>query len=179
MLRRVVPVLAVAATIGVMAGSPAVADCMVDDRRIDEVLAEADIVFVGTVTDVRHDTTADFEVEESWKGDVPARVTVLGGPDEPGVATSVDRSWRPGARYLVVPSAGGGPLRDDQCSPTREWTDDLEEFRPATSVVPEPVASPGGPSQGTVMALAGVVLVLAVAATFIVVRPRDNGASGG
>lgn len=149
---------------------------MVDDRGIDEVLAEADVAFVGTVTDVRHDTTARFDVEEVWKGDVPARVTVLGGPDEPDVVTSVDRSWRPGVRYLVVPHAGGGALRDDQCSPTREWTDDLEEFRPATAGAPEPVTSPGGTSQGTVMVLAGAVLVLAVVATFVVVRPRRNGA---
>lgn len=175
MFRRVVRVVVVAVAIGMIAGAPAAASCMVDERGLDEVLAEAEIVFVGTVTDVRHDTTADFEVEESWKGDVPARVTVLGGPDEPGAATSVDRTWRPGARYLVVPRADAGPLRDDQCSPTREWTDDLEEFRPAAAVVPEPVTEPGGTSQGTVMALAGAVLVLAVVATVVVVRPRRDG----
>lgn len=172
MCGRVAVLFATTVAIAVAAILPAAASCMADDRGLEEVLAEADLVFVGTVADVRHGTTAQFDVEEVWKGDVPARVTVLGGPDEPDMVTSVDRTWRPGTRYLVVPDGAARVLHDSQCSPTREWTDDLAEFRPPTAGAPQPVASPGGPSQGMVMAVAAAVLVLAVAATAVVVRPR-------
>lgn len=176
MFRRVLAVLVVACAAGTAMAMPAAASCALDGRTLDDVLAAADVVFVGTVADVRHDTTAQFDVEEVWKGDVPARVTVQGGPDGPGIATSVDRSWRPGTRYLVVPRVVAGELRDDQCSPTREWTDELEEFRPATAGPPQSVMVPSGPSDGTVVAVAAGVLALAVAGTAVVVRPRRKAA---
>lgn len=152
------------------AGSAA-ASCAADPRSLDEQLAEAPVAFVGTVADVRHETTASFRVDEVWKGDVPAQVTVFGGPDEPGTATSVDRYWQAGATYLVVPQVTDGELHDNSCSPTREWSEDLAAGRPATAHAPQPAPEPEGRSDGVLIGVAGLVLVLGLGVTVVVLRP--------
>lgn len=148
---------------------------MLDERPLEEKVAEATgPVFVGTVVDVRHDTTARFEVEEVWVGDVGSEVIVLGGPDEPGMATSVDRTWQVGTKYLVVTHVDGGQLLDNSCSPTQEWDDALESARPATAHAPTGGSTTDdGLPIGLVVAVAVGILVLAVGATAALVRPRD------
>ena len=163
------------AALVVVPAAGAAASCALDERPLEEQVSEAPIVFVGRVVDVRHHTTARFEVAEVWQGDVSAEVTVLGGPDEAGVATSVDRSWVVGTSYLVVPYVEGGELHDNSCTPTRQWTDDLADVRPAGAHAPTPVdpATPGAPGPW-VLVLVGVLLGGAVVTTAVFARPRRD-----
>lgn len=172
---RPIAVGLVAAALLVVPAAGAAASCALDERPLEEQVAEAPIAFVGRVVDVRHDTTARFEVAEVWQGDVPAQVTVLGGPDEAGVATSVDRSWEVGTSYLVVPYVEGGELHDNSCTPTRPWSDDLADVRPADVRAPTPADPAGSGAPGPwVLALVGVLLVGAVVTTAVFARPRRD-----
>lgn len=110
----------------------ALASCAMDERSLEQQVAESQVVFVGTVVGLEdQQRTALFDVQEVWKGpDIPGQVAVRGGPGEPNMATSVDRSWRPGQRYLVMPYVEGGRLADNSCSPTRPWEDELAQARP-------------------------------------------------
>lgn len=166
----------VALLLVVLFAGGAAASCAPDDRSLDEQLAEVPIVFVGTVLDTRHGTTASFRVEEVWQGDLPEDVTVLGGPDQAGAATSVDRSWVVGQTYLVVPRAQDGALHDDSCTPTRAWTEDLAEARPASAHAPVPTPAADTTSQGLLLGIAGLVLVVAVGTAVVVLRPRRDDA---
>lgn len=160
--------------------STAHADCAVDERTLEERIADAPVVFVGTAAEVTNrDRTATFDVQEIWKrvGDVAeigAEVVVHGGPEEANAGTSVDRSWQQGQRYLVFPRSEGGRFVDDICTSTRSWTDGLADARPsgarevATGDVDRFVT--GLPTPWIV---AGVsVLVLSVVAAYAVSRRR-------
>lgn len=138
--RAVVIRLAVAVGLGavfLLPGLAAHADCAVDERTLEERVADAPVVFVGTTTEVTNrDRTATFDVHEIWKraDDIPeigSQVVVRGGSDEADAGTSVDRTWQPGQRYLVFPRAEDGRFVDDICTSTRPWTDDLADARPA------------------------------------------------
>jgi hypothetical protein len=106
-------------------------------------IAEADIAFVGTVVSLDHDgRTATFRVEDVWKGKVEETVVVHGGPGiaaiesaaarGEGVASSVDRSYSLGTRYLVLPfGRSGDVLGDNICSNTQPYTEGLASLRPA------------------------------------------------
>lgn len=177
-IRHVLATALVVVVGSLLGAGAATASCAVDERSLEEQLAEASVAFVGTVTDVRHDTTAQFEVTEVWLGDVPARVVVKGGPDEPDVATSVDRTWTVGTTYLVVPTISDGELHDDSCSPTREWSEDLAELRPAGAQAPEPAGEAGGIPTGVIVGGAIAALVLAVVVTMVAVRPGRTAAGG-
>ena len=141
-----------AAIVGSLALSqPAAASC-ITLPPLGEALAAAPMAFVGTVVETKHDgRTATFEVEEVWKGSVGARVVVNGGPEIDameaaeanggGVATSVDRAYEQGARYLVVPfGARGKVLTDNACSSTQPYTAKLASHAPPGA---EPPADKG------------------------------------
>lgn len=137
------------------AASHAAASCMLDERPLEVQVEAATAVFKGQVTGLRDDgVTARFRVEEVWKGpDLPAEVVVHGGPEQSGpfgttTVTSVDRSWTAGATYLVFPRIEGSDLRDDSCSPTREWSAELAAARPADAHAPTGTAAgdPGADS---------------------------------
>ena len=109
---------------------------------------EADIVFVGTVIDTTNGGRwATVEVEEIWKGeDIDSVVEIKAGPaDPPGptmAASSVDRSFDEGARYLFFPfRKQNGTFTDSSCSNTTRFTTDLERFRPPDASKLNP---PGG-----------------------------------
>lgn len=138
----------VLATLGLTA-PPVVASCIAP-VPLDQAVDGASSVFVGTVVELRsYDRFAVFDVEDVWKGDLAEKVEVNGGPalaslestDEGvGLATSVDRTYRLGGRYLVV-SYGfdrDDVLADSACSATREYTHDLIDFRPADAHAPTP-----------------------------------------
>lgn len=172
--RRAVVVLGVMSVSALLSVAPAAADCMIDERPVEQQIADAEIVFVGTVADLQFETTAQFQVEEVWKGTVPADAVVLGGPGEPGVVTSVDRFWTVGQRYLVFPQAEGGQLRDNSCTPTREWTEDLAAARPADVTTPQASAPAETDRTPLIVAAVAVLLVGAVGATVWVTRDRDT-----
>lgn len=121
---------------------PALSSCIRDDRPLSLKIAEAEIVFVGTVLAVGDaGRTARFQVEEIWRGtELGEQVVVHGGPDSQSFS-SVDRHWEPGARYLLFPRGDDGRLRDDECSPTIPWEPQLASFRP-------PDASPSETESG-------------------------------
>lgn len=145
-----------------LAGSDrAGASCM-PPADVPTAITQSDIVVVGTVTSARsQDRVATVHVEELWKGDVNASFEVFGGPAADGMATSVDRTYEVGGRYLLFarePAAHGdtptfgGRYEDSGCSTTQAWSDALAQYRPATAtilggnddVVP-PVSKPGAP----------------------------------
>ncbi len=145
---RSVAVLALALSGGaalVLAGSdPAGASCM-PPPDVPTAIAQSDIVVVGTVTSARsQDRVATVHVEERWKGDVDPTFEVFGGPAADGMATSVDRTYEVGGRYLLFarepaahgdPATFGGRYEDSGCSTTQAWTDALAQFRPATATI--------------------------------------------
>lgn len=158
--------------------APVRASC-VPPPPFDEALLFGEVVFVGTVTGVENeDRWATVAVEERWKGadDVPETVQVRGGP-EPGVATSVDRTFIDGTRYLFFTTRGTGYLSDNACSSTQRWTDELARYRPpgaspaAAVEAGEPV---GGLDTVDVAVVAGLVLALMVAivAYLLILRAR-------
>ncbi len=146
----------------------AAASCM-EFPPLEEHLAQAQVVLVGTVQAVTNeDRTARVEVHEIWRGDdVPALVTVHGGPDDLEMTTSGDRYYRPGVRYLFAVQALDGRLEDNACTATQEWTDDLAALRPADAT--SPPATTADERGGTIPATAIVIglAALAVAATSI------------
>ena len=134
---------------------------------IAEHLDRAEVVFVGTVIGLVHDgRTAEVAVEEVWRGqEVPPRVTVYGAavPEDPSMMTSVDRTYQSDARYLFAVTLEDGRLRDDSCTATQEWTDDLAAFRPTSVATPEPAEE--GPLDGPPAPAVGIALaVLAIGA---------------
>jgi hypothetical protein len=110
----------------------------------DEVAVnQSDIVVVGTVLTTRsQNRIATVSTEEVWKGDVAKTLEVFGGPADTNAATSVDRTFVVGRRYLFFvrePAAHGyqatfgGRYEDSICSSTKAWTTDLARLRPASA----------------------------------------------
>lgn len=126
-----------ASTLVVVTATSAQASCMLDERSMEDKIASADVLFVGTVNALAHgNTTAQIEVEEVWAGDgLDDLVTVVGGSGQDGMATSIDRSWEPNGRYLVFAYEDNGHLADNSCTPTQPWSEDLAAFRPADAEV--------------------------------------------
>ena len=143
---RLITVIALAVGLLVPA-SAASASCMLDERPIGAKIDEAEIVFVGQVTGLRNgDRSAQFAVEEMWKGNVPPEVVVHGGPDDPQMATSNDRTWADGQRYLVFPYTEGGRLMDNFCTPTVEWRPAFAKARPEGAVTRGETEEPSEPA---------------------------------
>lgn len=144
MIRVAFLLVAVGLTFG-FAGA-AYASCIYDERSTDQQIADARVVFVGTVIDVANrNRTATFRVEEVWKGgSLPESVKVIGGPEDENAFSSVDRPFELGVRYLVFPGGESPDFTDNNCSPTREWSEDLAKYRPGGAGGP---ASPGPSTQ--------------------------------
>lgn len=159
---RAIRVLAAAAALAfVLPPSTVLADCMMPPP-VEEAAQKAEILFVGTVTETRnHNSWASVVVEEVWRGpDQPAAVTVKGGP-EGNMATSVDRFFEVGVKYLFFPYADEtGGLADNSCTNTVQWSADLAQLRPADARIP-PVETEGEMFDvGSVIAPLGVALLV-------------------
>lgn len=113
-------------------------------------LAEAEIVFVGTVEETSNkDRNVVVIVEEIWKGsEIPETVEIRGGAQGRRTASSVDRHFEAGVRYLFAPDmqAPAGFFMDNACTPTRPFVDRLERFRPPDAIV---VDHPGPATEGS------------------------------
>lgn len=166
--------LAVAAALiwaGILAApGRAVASCAVLPGA-GAVLDLADVVLVGTVTTVVNQARwATVRVEEVWKGpDQPLDVIVQGGPGG-NAATSVDRTYVVGTRYLFALSVSDGNLVDNACTATTPADAiDLAGLRPADARSPIGAAGPEhdpGPDLGGVI---GPVAVAALVAGLLIV----------
>lgn len=124
--------------------APASASCA-PPTDIPTAIDQSDIVVVGHVTATRsQDRIATVQVEERWKGDVDRTFEVFGGPAEDGMATSVDRTYEVGGRYLLFvrePGAHGetatfgGDYEDSGCSTTQAWSEALAQYRPSDATM--------------------------------------------
>lgn len=136
---------------------------------IEEAIRTAQVVITGTVISTENQGRwATVEVHEIWKGpDLPATVVVRGGPG-PGAASTIDRSYTVGARYLFVASLDEeGDLADNVCSATTEMGAGDNELRPADFRTPPPTgaANPGVDLSGIV----GPGIVALLVAGFLIV----------
>ena len=158
-LRVVRVVAAVAALAFVLPPSAVLADCMMPPP-VEEAAQTAEIVFVGTVAETsNHNSWASVVVEEIWRGpDQPEAVIVKGGPAG-NMATSVDRFFEVGVKYLFFPYADeAGGLADNSCTNTVPWAADLAQLRPADARQPLGATEPEGGFD-----VAGVIAPLGVA----------------
>lgn len=183
----------IAVSFVVLSAPRAMASCA---EPLPDALAieQGQTVFVGTVTGLDNDgRLATFAVDDVWKGEVSAIAVVNGGPSlaelkEAGlgadIATSVDRWYELGARYLVVShEIEDGVYRDNACSATQIYEARLDEFRPDWAHAPSPVETDGTATVARV-ALA-VVGALTVGGVLITRRrqkseqlPPDNSQPG-
>jgi hypothetical protein len=161
---RVLRVLAaVAALAFVLPPAAVLADCMMP-APVQEAAQSAEIVFVGTVAETsNHNSWASVQVEEVWRGpDLQADVIVKGGPAG-NMATSVDRSFEVGVKYLFFPyvDAEGRGLADNSCSNTVQWSPDLAQLRPADARQPLGATDAGtGFDVGSLIGPLGVALLV-------------------
>jgi hypothetical protein len=184
--------LAAGAALSALAFAPAGQASCAPPPPLPRALAQANVAFVGTVVAVKHDgRTATFRVEEVWKGTVGETVVVHGGPGiaaieeaarkGEGVATSVDRNYATGTRYLVLPwGRSGHVLLDNACTNTQRYSAELVGFRPPAAHAPPadgmtpdgaaPAADGGASWPAVVLPVA--LLMVAAAASLLVLRSR-------
>ena len=173
------PVCASLLAVAALVAPAHVAASCADFPPLDEHLARAGVVFVGTVMAVADEKrTATVAVEEIWRGpNLPAEVTVHGS-FEPEAFTSVDRTFEAGTRYLFGPAVADGRLQDDSCTATRPWTDELVDLRPTTVATPEPLPTRAQDEGGGTIPVALVVAAMVVLAGSSVMafrsRPREQ-----
>ncbi len=161
-----------AATAMLGAPSLAFADCMAPPP-IEEAVKTADIVLVGTVTEASNGNRwATVTVQEIWRGpDLPATLLIKGGPDA-NAASSVDRSFEAGQRYILfpyfandtepLPGIAAGGLADNSCTSTQPWDDSMAVFRPADARTAEALQGEDEApfDLGPVVTIGGFVMVL-------------------
>ena len=137
---------------------PAVAraDCQ-PASSVQEALANAEVAFVGTVVAaVQGEPGASFLVDEVWVGNLPPTTEVRGIGDAGFLED--DRRWIVGVRYLVIPYVDGAVLRDNICTATLEWTDELAALKPQGAQGPD--EGQGGSDRGISGELLGVAAAL-------------------
>ena len=169
-LKRLALVPALAAFALLAIPSAALADCAMPPD-IKTAALSADIVFVGTVTATENrGSWATVMVEEIWRGpDQPAEVLIKGGPGG-NSATSVDRTFEVGVKYLFFPYADPGTeplpgavsgLSDNSCTSTTQWSEDLAGLRPSDAHAPSaaPAAAAGFDFGGILGPIAVAVVV--------------------
>ncbi|MEO8899636.1 MAG: hypothetical protein ABI352_02190 [Candidatus Dormibacter sp.] len=171
------PLVALAAVLLV----PVIADasCASGGGSEQEAIRSAPTVFVGTVTDLSNgDRVATVRVDDVWRGSaIPWSVEVVGTPDLNAAATSVDRTYSAGTKYLFVPDGGGlAHFTDNSCTPTQPYSANLSGLRPADALgtPPRPTGAPTqtGSTFPLVLVVAGVVVVLVMAVGGVAVGLR-------
>lgn len=135
-----------------VAPQPALASCA-ELPSLEVGFAEADVVFIGVVTDLsNNDRTAVMQVEQVWKGPaLPETVVVNGGPDDANFVTSVDRAYELGT-YIVFPVNSTPPFEDNACTLTQKTTTALDVINPFAS---EPAEQTTNDNTVTTMASVG------------------------
>jgi len=128
---------------------------------LEDRIGDARVVFVGTVVETSNlERNADVRVEKIWLGErLPQRVEVHGGEQSANVGSSADREWVDGRRYLFVLDDTTSPFKDDACSATTEYTDEVASLEPEGTV--GPIASEPGSFSPWIL-LGGGLVVLGV-----------------
>ena len=126
----------------VLGSAGAQASCVVPPP-IREQVASAGLVFVGTVLSTSdRDRVARVRVESIWRGpEVPTYVDVYGSPVAGSGASSIDRTYSAGTRYLFVLYSADPPLQDNNCSGTRVYSTELAALAPAGARSPAPATA--------------------------------------
>lgn len=184
-MRRFLLVAALALTASIGGATTAQASCgVLPGTTLAGQIDAAPTAFVGTVIGTsNNDRVARVRVESVWKGPaIPTFVTVSGTPEESSAATSVDRTFAVGKRYLFVPSTGSSPFQDNSCSATQTYSPQLDGLKPVTAQAPAPGSDGLDPTGSSLPAwawpvLAGLLVALA-AAVWIVSRRRPRGQAG-
>jgi hypothetical protein len=136
-------------------------------QPLDQRLAQADVVFVGTVTHVdQTGRLATVQVEEIWRGPELASVVEVRGAVDGAAFTSVDRRFEQSMRYLFAPMIDGNLLVDDACSPTQPYGVETTAYRPTN--VREPIGGVPAPQSIGPATLVVAAAALAGIAGFIV-----------
>ena len=166
-----VVVLALGALVVESAGAQA--SCAVPSPIRDQV-STAELVFVGKVVFTSdNDRVARVRVESIWRGpELPAYVDVHGSSVSGPSASSIDRKFNAGMRYLFVLYSANQPLQDNSCSGTQIFTTELAALAPAGARSPAPATASdeiqNAFSQYWLLALGFLALV--AAAVFIGLR---------
>jgi hypothetical protein len=120
-------VAALAAGLVLLLAAPARASCAAP-LSVRKAIKQAPSVFVATVVDVTNGKRwATVDVEEVWKGpELASEVDIRAGPKDPpgpvSAASSVDRTFDRGARYLFIPYKGyGSVFYDNACTRTARF----------------------------------------------------------
>jgi hypothetical protein len=117
-------------------------------RPFAQAITTADTVFLGMVVATTNGgRVARVRVDQVWRGlAIPAVVVVNGRyagpgapPDQPGWASSEDRHYLLGQRYLFLPLNDVSPFQDSPCTLTRPYTADLAREAPAAVSAPDPL----------------------------------------
>ena len=139
-MARALIVTVLALGVLVVGSAGAQASCVAPLSIRDQV-ASAGLFFVGTVIFTSdNDRVARVRVESIWRGpELPTYVDVHGSPvSGPGAASSIDRKYSAGTRYLFVLYGADQPLQDNSCSGTQVYTAELATLAPAGARSPAP-----------------------------------------
>lgn len=105
---RFLTALAIASVLTLILAVGSVAACSFAPATLDQVAAEAELIYVARVTDKPADRTYVLDVQEVFRGDVPATVTFE--PDPSAGVSSCEASVKVGATYLFGSDDLEGPL---------------------------------------------------------------------
>jgi hypothetical protein len=176
MVRRILIAPVVALVLVAVAPSAAAASCAAPASLPEQIKAAA-LVFVGTVLSTSdQDRIAYVMVESIWKGPTLAEnLKVFGSPlPDPNTATSVDRTYRAGTRYLFVLNSADQPYQDNSCSATQPYTPSVALLAPADARKPISVLYPTDPTpnRGQTELVVGLVLIALAATTGAIIAAR-------
>jgi hypothetical protein len=137
---------------------------------LPEQIQAAALVFVGTVQATSDgDRVAQVMVESIWKGPlIPQYVNVHGSPVSGLSASSVDRQYQAGTRYLFVLYSADQPLQDNSCTGTQPYTSALAPLKPSDARPPIMAGYPTDPVPNryqTELVIGSVALIVLVITT--------------
>ncbi len=97
--------------------------CTCTEPSLREALAQAEFVFIGTVSDlgldyVKHERVTDFAIQRVFKGTMPERLRVVSALDEAACGYKFSR----GAVYLVFARTVSGRAATSLCGGNRALT---------------------------------------------------------
>jgi hypothetical protein len=172
--RLLVTLLTLAAVLPPLVPSEASASCAALPGQIAGSFASAPVVFVGTVVSTSNgDREATVKIESIWRGpDMLSYVRVVGTPEPGAQATSVDRTYQAGKRYLFVPENSSSPFQDSNCTATQPYTSALASQVPADARAPHPGGDPAPPLTINLLLWLGVGMILLLAAAGAIVWRR-------
>jgi len=162
-----ITLLALAAVLPPLVPLEASASCAALPGQMAGSFATAPVVFVGTVVSISNgNREAMVKIESIWRGPTMLTFVRVVGTPEPGAqATSVDRTYQAGTRYLFVPENSSSPFQDNNCTATQPYTSALASQAPADARAPQPGGDPRPPLGINLLFWLGigVILLLAVA----------------